>query len=146
MSIFSRLTDIVNSNLNAMLDKAEDPEKVIRLIVQEMEDTLVEVRSSAARTIADRKAHQRQIEQLEADRTAWRDKAELAVSRGRDDLAKGALAEKARLGVEAENLQKHLAQIQLNLDKYSEDIARSEERRVGQECRSRWAPDHSKKK
>ena len=117
MSIFSRLTDIVNSNLNAMLDKAEDPEKVIRLIVQEMEDTLVEVRSSAARTIADRKAHQRQIEQLEADRTAWRDKAELAVSRGRDDLAKGALAEKARLGVEAENLQKHLAQVQLTLDK-----------------------------
>ena len=94
MGIFSRISDIVNSNLNALCDSAEDPEKMIRLIIQEMEDTLVEVRSASARVIADQKTASRRRDRIAAEVTAWEDKAKLAVSKGRDDLAKGALQER----------------------------------------------------
>jgi phage shock protein A len=96
MGVFSRLSDIINSNLNAMLDKAEDPEKIARLIIQEMEDCLVEVRSAAARSMADKKEYERDIVALEASRLDWANKAELAVEKGREDLARGALAAKQR--------------------------------------------------
>ena len=96
MGVFSRLSDIINSNLNAMLDKAEDPEKIARLIIQEMEDCLVEVRSAAARSMADKKEYERDIVQLEQARLDWAAKAELAVEKGREDLARGALAAKQR--------------------------------------------------
>lgn len=94
MGIFSRMSDIVNSNLNALCDSAEDPEKMIRLIIQEMEDTLVEVRSTSARIIADQKTVSRHRDRIAAEVAAWENKAKLAVSKGRDDLAKAALQER----------------------------------------------------
>ncbi|HOY77423.1 MAG TPA: phage shock protein PspA [Hyphomonadaceae bacterium] len=96
MGVFSRLSDIINSNINSMLDKAEDPEKIARLIIQEMEDCLVEVRSAAARSMADKKEYERDIVQLEQTRLDWTAKAELAVEKGREDLARGALSAKQR--------------------------------------------------
>lgn len=94
MGIFSRMSDIVNSNLNALCDSAEDPEKMIRLIIQEMEDTLVEVRSTSAKIIGEQKKVSRHRDRIAAEAAAWEDKAKLAVSKGRDDLAKAALQER----------------------------------------------------
>lgn len=124
MGIFSRLTDIVNSNINSLLDRAEDPEKLIRLIIQEMEDTLVEVRSGAVRTIAERKEIERRIAETERERDGWQSKAELALSKGREDLARGALLAKSRLVEQHEALTRQLAQIEDALAKGSEDISR----------------------
>jgi phage shock protein A len=112
MGVFSRLSDIINSNLNAMLDKAEDPEKIARLIIQEMEDCLVEVRSAAARSMADKKEYERDIVALEASRLDWANKAELAVEKGREDLARGALAAKQRSEREIESRRQALKAIE----------------------------------
>jgi len=111
MGVFSRLSDIINSNINAMLDKAEDPEKIARLIIQEMEDTLVEVRAAAARAMADKKQAERDIVTLGARRDDWAQKAELAVEKGREDLARGALAAKQRCDREIEALHNTLKAI-----------------------------------
>ena len=118
MGIFSRMTDIINSNINSMLDQAEDPQKMIRLIIQEMEDTLVEVRSSSARVLAERKAAARRLEQVQAEAVSWEEKAKLAISKGREDLARAALQEKHAIEeevaiVEAELLatDEHIAQL-----------------------------------
>ena len=96
MGIFSRTRDIVAANFSDLLDRAEDPAKMIRMIILEMEETLVEVRSSAARSIADQKEMRRHIAKLENLQTSWTEKAELALSKGREDLAKAALVEKQK--------------------------------------------------
>lgn len=124
MGIFSRLTDIVNSNINAMLDRAEDPEKIIRLIIQEMEDTLVEVRSSAVRSIAEKREIERRIEGLRREQAEWQRRAELALTKRREDLAKGALAAKARVAEALDATERQLAQLAAALDKQNEDIAK----------------------
>jgi len=128
MGIFSRLTDIVNSNLNSILDRAEDPEKLIRLVIQEMEDTLVEIRSSTVRTIAERKEIERKLSQLNRDQDEWQRKAELALSRDRDDLAKGALVAKSKIAEQIDTLQHQLTHIEEALAKSSEDIGRLQEK------------------
>ncbi len=124
MGIFSRLADIVNSNINAILDRAEDPEKIIRLIIQEMEDTLVEVRSSAVRTIAERKEVERRLTTLQRQQEEWQRRAELALTKGREDLAKGALLAKTRIAEAAAGLEHQLKQIEDALAKQNEDIAK----------------------
>ncbi|WP_353858169.1 phage shock protein PspA [Azospirillum formosense] len=124
MSIFSRLTDIVQSNLNALLDRAEDPEKLIRLIIQEMEDTLVEVRSSTVKIIAERKEIERRIADLHRERDSWDRKAETALTHDREDLAKQALMAKSRAAEEADVLTAQLVQVEEALSKSNEDIGR----------------------
>jgi phage shock protein A len=126
MGIFSRLSDIVNSNLNALLDRAEDPEKIIRLIIQEMEDTLVEVRSAAVRSIAEKKGLERKAGELKAEEEDWQRKAELAVTRGRDDLAKAALHARARAGSGLRTLERQLAQLGEALARQNDAKAREQ--------------------
>ena len=126
MGIFTRFSDIVNSNINAMLDKAEDPEKIVRLMIQEMEDTLVEVRSAAARSIADKKDLNRKLSTLEREEQEWDSKAELALRKGREDLAKAALVEKSRATAAAEIIKADYAAIDEGLTKLNEDISRLE--------------------
>ena len=126
MGIFTRFSDIVNSNINAILDKAEDPEKIVRLMIQEMEDTLVEVRSAAARSIADKKDLNRKIEALDRETSDWDDKAELAMRKGREDLAKAALVEKSRAASAVEVLKEDYSAVDEGLAKLNEDIARLE--------------------
>ena len=123
MGVFSRLSDIVNSNITALLDRAEDPEKILRMIIQEMEDTLVEVRSSTARLIADQKEVRRKRADFEARAAKWAEKAELAVSKGRDDLAKGALGAKRKAAEMIGILDDELAEIDRSLDKANQDLA-----------------------
>jgi phage shock protein A len=108
MGIFSRLSDIVNSNLNAMCDTAEDPEKMIRLIIQEMEDTLVEVRSASARILADKKTQERQLASMKSQASTWEEKAKLALSKDREDLARAALHEKRRVEADVTVLESEL--------------------------------------
>src|SRR6266700_2800717 len=126
MGIFSRLADIVNSNINAILDRAEEPEKIIRLIIQEMEDTLVEVRSSAVRTIAERRELERRIGALRHDLEEWQRKAEFALSKEREDLAKAALLAKNRIADSLKQQERQLAEMQAALQKQNEDVGKLE--------------------
>lgn len=124
MGIFSRLGDIINANLNAALEKAEDPEKMIRLMIQEMEDTLVEIRSATAKCIAEKKERARLLKRLEEQKVDWASKAEIALDKGREDLARAALAEKNALADRIEHLNEELSQYDEQLKKYDDDIAR----------------------
>ena len=126
MGIFTRFSDIVNSNINAILEKAEDPEKIIRLMIQEMEDTLVEVRSAAARSIADKKGLNRKIESFDAEVAEWGSKAELALRKGREDLAKAALVEKSRATGASDVLKQDYLAVDEGLSKLNVDISRLE--------------------
>jgi phage shock protein A len=124
MGIFSRTRDIIAANVNDLLDKAEDPAKLVRLIILEMEDTLVEVRASAARTIADQKEMRRSIARLESVQANWTEKAELALSKGREDLAKAALVEKRKAADLAERLQGEIDVLEEGLRASEDDIAK----------------------
>jgi phage shock protein A len=124
MGIFSRMSDIINSNINALLDQAEDPEKMIRLIIQEMEDTLVEVRSSSARVLADRKTASRRLEQVRGEAQRWEDKAKLAISKGREDLARAALQEKRELEDEIDAVEAELAATDEHIQQLNEEIGK----------------------
>lgn len=122
MSIFSRLSDIINSNINSMLDKAEDPEKMIRMVIQEMEETLVEVRSTTAKIIADKKELARRNEKLAKQAQDWQQKAELALSKQREDLAKAALLEKAQVNEVIELVREDMVKLDESLAKLSREI------------------------
>ncbi len=124
MGIFSRLQDIINSNINALLERAENPEKIIRLVIQEMEDTLVEVRTNAARIIADQKTLNRRIGRLREELSLWDERAALAVSRGREDLARAALTEKNDLQRVISRLEEEALAIEEQRRQLEEDIGR----------------------
>jgi phage shock protein A len=124
MGIFSRTRDIVAANFADLLDKAEDPAKMIRMIILEMEETLVEVRASAARTIADQKEMRRQISRLDKLQESWVEKAELALSKGREDLAKAALVEKQKAADMGDTLRAEIEVLDEALRASEADIAK----------------------
>jgi len=124
MGIFSRTRDIFAANFTELLDRAEDPARMIRMIILEMEETLVEVRASAARSIADRKEMDRALMRLDELQSSWTEKAELALSKGREDLAKQALIERQKATDMAEGLKIELKSIEDTLKGYEADIAK----------------------
>ncbi|MBW1783234.1 MAG: phage shock protein PspA [Deltaproteobacteria bacterium] len=126
MGIFTRFRDIISSNINAMLDKAEDPEKLIKLMIREMEDTLVEIKASCAGVMASMKKIQRQLDEVQTRITYWEERAALAVRKGRDDLAREALLEKRRYHERAEALEEELTEHNMLVEQYQEDIAQLE--------------------
>ena len=124
MSIFSRTRDIFAANMTELLDRSEDPSRMIRMIILEMEETLVEVRASAARSIADGKEMRRAWKRLEELQASWTEKAELALSKDREDLAKAALIERQKAADMAEGLKAEIAVIDETLKGYEADIAK----------------------
>jgi phage shock protein A len=126
MGIFTRMRDIVNSNLNNMLEKAEDPEKLIKLMIMEMEDTLVEIKSNAAGVIAAKKKVERELFGGQARAGDWENKAQLAVDKGRDDLAREALAEKRFYLKKVEELDRERGEFDTLSEQYKDDIRQLE--------------------
>ena len=122
--VFSRARDIFAANMAELLDRAEDPARMIRMIILEMEETLVEIRATAARSIADIKEIRRAVARLDELQADWTGKAELALSKGRDDLAKAALLEKQKAGEMADSLRDELGQLEQVLRGYESDIAK----------------------
>ena len=137
MGIFSRFTDIVNANINVLLDKAEDPEKMVRLIIQEMEETLVEVRTRSARLIADKKDLGRRIGRLQSEAADWDSRAEMALSKEREDLARAALKEKTVTMETATAIEVELEQVDINLEKLSGDISQLQQKLVDAKTRQK---------
>src|SRR4051794_20918756 len=124
MGIFSRSRDIFAANITEILDRSEDPARMIRMVILEMEETLVEVRATAARSIADIKEMRRSLSRLDELNGDWTEKAELALSKGREDLAKAALMERQRAGEMADSLRSEMDQIEAVLRGYEADIAK----------------------
>ncbi|WP_445426762.1 phage shock protein PspA [Alishewanella sp. HL-SH06] len=134
---FSRFSDIVNSNINALLDKAEDPEKMVRLIIQEMEDTLVEVRSSSAKTIAEKKELQRVVNRLHEEVNDWQAKAELALSKDRDDLARAALIERQKAQTQADAVSRDIANLDEHISKLQDEVSQLQEKLADAKARQK---------
>lgn len=128
MGIFTRFKDIINSNMNSMLDNAEDPEKMIKMMIREIEDTLVELKVSCAGAIASKKKVQRQLDHGKERMEQWRERAEIAVAKGRDDLAREALMEKRRLNEMVDSLEIELQDHDSLVQQYKSDIRQLEEK------------------
>lgn len=128
MGVFSRFSDIINSNINSLLDKAEDPEKMVRLIIQEMEETLVEVRTVSAKAIADKKELMRRRQWLADQAQAWEEKAELAITKGREDLAKGALSERLKLVSDGSEVDAELEALEASLQELEGEITQLQQK------------------
>jgi phage shock protein A len=137
MSIFSRFTDIINANINTILDKAEDPEKMVRLMIQEMEETLVEVRTQSAKLIADKKEIARRMERISSEAEEWDRKAEIALAKDREDLARAALKEKTTAQESAITMGSDLEQIEQNLLRLSDDIAQLQQKLIDAKTRQK---------
>ena len=135
MGIFSRTRDIIAANFSDLLEKAEDPAKMIRMIILEMEETLVEVRASAARTIADQKEMHRHVVKLDRLQADWADKAQLALSKDREDLARAALLERKKAADMADQLKEEIKVLDDALRAYEVDIEKLQSRL--REARSR---------
>ena len=128
MGIFTRVRDIISSNINAMLEKAEDPEKMIKLMIQEMEDTLVEIKASCAGAMATKKKVQRVLDESLGRADEWGEKAQVAVDKGREDLAREALVEKRRYRERAEALERESSECDMLVNQYQDDIIKLEEK------------------
>ncbi len=128
MGIFTRFSDIISSNINSMLDKAEDPEKMIKLMIHEMEDTLIELKSSCAGVIAGRKKVERKLDEINSKKGLWAQRANMAVAKGRDNLAREALMEKRRFSEIADTLENELNEYAGLITQYQEDISELEEK------------------
>jgi len=128
MGVFTRFRDIISSNINAMLDRAEDPEKLISLMIREMEDTLVEMKASCAEVMASSKKIERQIEEAKSVMKVWEDRATLAVSKGRDDLGKEALMEKRRYVERCRTLERERGEHYALIEQYHQDIGQLEDK------------------
>ena len=126
MGIFTRFRDIVSANINAMLDRAEDPEKMIKLMIREMEDTLVEIKASCAGVMAEQKKAERQQDELDSRVSFWEEKAGLAAQKGRDDLAREALLEKRRYTNRSGDLEREILEFNLLIERYQDDIKQLE--------------------
>lgn len=128
MGVFTRFRDIINANINSMLDKAENPEKMIRLMMQEMEDTLIDLKSSCAAKMAGKAKAQRELKEIQSKVDRWHNRAELAVSKKRDDLAREALAEKKRAQQDAEALRSDVEQYDRLIEECKANILQLEEK------------------
>lgn len=128
MGVFSRFTDIVNANINSALDRAEDPEKIVRLIVTEMEETLVEIRANTAGYLADKKTFERKLNKLQQQSAHWQGKAELALNKDREDLARAALTEKQKADEQMTQVESDIAKLDEILTALQEDSARLNEK------------------
>lgn len=137
MGIFSRFTDIINANLNSILDKAEDPEKMVRLIIQEMEETLVEVRTQSAKLIADKKELGRRTQRLAREAEQWDRKAEIALNKDREDLARAALKEKSNAAEAVVTIDSDLEVVEINLEKLSGDIVQLQQKLIDAKSRQK---------